>query len=250
MTTVDPTHLKIRPPRVQVEEALALLIRRMSPGEQLPPEPALAQQLGVSRATLREVMRTFAERGFLVRRHGVGTFVASRIPVLETGLEVLESIDRQAERVGLVTEVAHLEIEERLATPVEVLGLGHPDGAAVEVLVVTRVIAVEGEPIADLRDIVPTVYLCKEKLGESFRGSVLDILLAQGMPLLSTSRTEIMAEPASSKFAERLNIKRGSALLKLVAQLYSFDEKVVDYSVSYFVPGHFKFHVMRRVVER
>jgi GntR family transcriptional regulator len=65
--------------------------------------------------------------------------------------------------------------------------------------------------------------------------------------LLSTSRTEIMAVSATAKFAKRLQVPRGAALLKVVAQLYSYDENVVDYSVSYFVPGHFKFHVMRRV---
>ncbi|MBN1486302.1 MAG: GntR family transcriptional regulator [Anaerolineae bacterium] len=239
--------MKIRPPHIQVEETLSELIEQLEPGTQLPPEPKLAQQLGVSRATLREVMRTFVERGVLARRHGVGTFVASRIPVLETGLEVLESLDRMADRLGVVTEVSALEVLERLATPSEVLGLGYPEDAQVEVLIVNRVITVEGEPVADLRDIVPLGYLCKEDLGADFHGSVLDILLRRGTPMLSTSRTQIVAELANPKFAERLQIQKGSALLKLVAKLYSYDEKVVDYSVSYFVPGHFKFHVMRRV---
>ncbi len=240
-------HPKIQPPHVQVEEAISNLIAEMQPGDQLPPEPRLARQLGVSRATLREVMRTFAERGLLVRKHGVGTFVASRIPVLESGMEVLESLEHLAEQIGLETEMAHLEVVERLATPTEVAGLEYPEESEVPVTVVNRVIAVGGEPVADLRDIVPANYLTREDLGESFRGSVLDVLLDRGSPLLSTSRTEIVAVSADAKFARRLHVPKGSALLKLVAQLYSFDEQVVDYSVSYFVPGHFKFHVMRRV---
>jgi GntR family transcriptional regulator len=192
-------------------------------------------------------MRTFVERGVLVRRHGVGTFVASRIPVLESGLEVLESIDSIAKQSGLETEMAHLEVVERLATPVETAGLDYPEGSEVAVLIVNRVIAVEGEPVADLRDIVPLTYLQKEDLGTDFRGSVLDLFLRRGKPMLSVSRTEIMAVSATTKFAERLQVPRGSALLKVVGKLYSYDENVVDYSVSYFVPGHFKFHVMRKV---
>ncbi len=244
---ISPNNLEIRPPRVQVEEAIESMVKSMSPGDQLPPEPKLAKQLGVSRATLREVMRTFVERGVLVRRHGVGTFVASRIPVLEAGLEVLESIDSLAKRIGLETEMAHLEAIERTATPIETAGLEYPEDSDVAVLIVNRVIAVAGEPVADLRDIIPLEYLQKEELGEDFRGSVLDIFLERGTPLLSTSRTEIMAVSATAKFAKRLQVPRGAALLKVVAQLYSYDENVVDYSVSYFVPGHFKFHVMRRV---
>jgi len=245
MPSIEP--INIQSPHVQVEEALTKLVKEMRPGDQLPPEPKLARQLGVSRATLREVLRLFVDRGILARRHGVGTFVASRIPVLETGIEVLESIDRMSERLGLETEMAHLELVERLATPFEVAGLGMPEGSAVEVLVINRVIAIAGEPVADLRDIVPQTYLQKDDLNEDFRGSVLDVFLKRGTPMLSTSRTEIMAASATSKFAQRLHVPRQTALIKLVGQLYSFDEKVIDYSVSYFVPGHFKFHVIRRV---
>ncbi len=238
---------KVRSPRTQVEETLNTMLETLAPGEQLPPEPALAKDLGVSRATLREVMRTFVERGMLVRRHGVGTFVTSRIPIMENGLEILETVETLTGRIGLETTVQNLEIEERLATPVEVAGLGHPEGTALPILAVTRVITVGQTPVADLRDVVPQTYLTQTDLGPDFHGSVLELLLQRGEPLLSTSRTEIVAESANTKFARRLSVPRGTALLKFVAQLYSYDERVVDFSVSYFVPGHFKFHVMRKV---
>jgi len=236
---------KVRSTRDQVEATLTRLIEQQRPGDQLPPEPQLARQLGVSRPTLREVLRSFAERGLVVRRQGVGTFVASRMPVLETGLEVLESLERMASRLGLTTEMTRLTVEERLATALELERLGH--GAPTEVLVVSRVIAVEGTPVADLTDVVPVETLRRADLGEDFRGSVLDIFLTRGSPLLSLSRTEILAESAGDGRAERLSVPPDTPLLVLVAQLYSFDEHIVDYSVSAFVPGYFRIHVMRQV---
>ena len=240
---------KVRSTRDQVEATLALLIQQQCPGDQLPPEPELARQLGVSRPTLREVLRTFADRGLLVRRQGVGTFVASRLPVLETGLEVLESLERLADRLGLTTEMAHLAIEERQATAPELERLGRTEPT--EVVAVDRVITVEGEPVADLTDVVPVEYLRSADLDGSFRGSVLDVLLQRGSPLLSHSRTEILAElaglPGSGDRATRLRVEPGAPLLLLVAQLYSYDERVVDTSVSAFVPGYFRIHVMRQV---
>jgi GntR family transcriptional regulator len=247
MAPSDSNQLKIRPPHQQVEEALATMLEGMAPGDQLPPEPALAQQLGVSRATLREVLLAFVERGVLVRRHGVGTFVASRIPILESGLEVLESLDSLARRKGLETRVAAPQIVEREATLEEAAGLELPPDGDRHVLAISRVIAVEGAPVAHLVDVVPTEYLERGELDGDFRGSVLDLLLERGSPMLSTSRTEIRAVAAGEHVAQRLQVPRGTALLKLVAQLYSYDERVVDYSVSHFVPGHFKFHVMRKV---
>jgi GntR family transcriptional regulator len=237
---------KVRSTRDQVEATLSWLIQQQRPGDQLPPEPVLARQLGVSRPTLREVLRIYADRGLLVRRQGVGTFVASRMPVLETGLEVLESLERIADRLGFTTEMAHLQVEERWATDLELDGLGRTEPT--EVLVVDRTITVEGEPVAVLRDVVPLGYLRQEAIGDDFGGSVLDLLLQRSDLMLSTSRTGIVAEEANPYCAARLNIPIGSALLKLTAQLGSYDGNVVDYSVSYFVPGYFKFHVMRRIV--
>jgi GntR family transcriptional regulator len=202
---------------------------------------------------LREALQTFAERGLLIRRRGVGTFVGSRLPILEAGLEVLESLDRMAQRLGLAIEMMHLAVCERPATPAELDGLNRPgapdtsDPEVTHVLVVDRVIAIEGEPVADLRDVVPVDYLGEADLGSDFRGSVLDLLRARGEPLLSISRTEIIAEVAGPDQAERLGVEVGAPLLRLVAQLFSYDEQVVDYSVSTFVPGHFRFHVMRQV---
>jgi GntR family transcriptional regulator len=237
---------KVRSTRDQVETTLSKIILQQRPGDQLPSEPDLARQLGVSRPTLREVLRTFAERGLVVRRQGVGTFIASRSPVLETGLEVLESLERMADRLGLATEMAHLAIAERQATELELQGLGRTEPT--EVLVVQRVITVEDEPVADLTDVVPVGYLRRSDLGSHFRGSVLDILLTRGSPVLSISRTEILEELAGQGHTLRLRVELGAPLLTLVAQLFSYDEHVVDYSVSTFVPGYFRFHVMRRIV--
>ena len=46
---------------------------RRKPGEKLPNEVELAAGLGVSRATLREAIRTLCTRGMLEVRRGKGT---------------------------------------------------------------------------------------------------------------------------------------------------------------------------------
>jgi GntR family transcriptional regulator len=61
------------------------------------------------------------------------------------------------------------------------------------------------------------------------------------------SRTEINAHPASGEVARAMGIQRGDVLLRFVASLYATDGQVVDYSISYFLPGYFRFHVVRKV---
>ena len=63
----------------QTAERLYTMIaveRRMSPGDKLPNEIDLAQELGVSRTTLREALHSLVSRGLLEVRRGRGTFVS------------------------------------------------------------------------------------------------------------------------------------------------------------------------------
>jgi GntR family transcriptional regulator len=52
---------------------------------------------------------------------------------------------------------------------------------------------------------------------------------------------------ASAKVAKALGIQRGDVVLCFEATLYTAEGRVVDYSHSYYLPGYFKFHVVRRV---
>jgi GntR family transcriptional regulator len=79
-----------------------------------------------------------------------------------------------------------------------------------------------------------------------FHGSVLDFLLARGDSLTS-SRANISAIGATAEVAKALEIQRGDVLLHFYSQLFDSSGKPVDYSLSYFIPGYFHFHVVRRV---
>jgi DNA-binding FadR family transcriptional regulator len=50
----------------------------LEPGSRIPPEPQLAQSLGVSRLALREAMKTLAAKGMVSIRPKTGTHVAPR----------------------------------------------------------------------------------------------------------------------------------------------------------------------------
>ena len=64
---------------------------------------------------------------------------------------------------------------------------------------------------------------------------------------LTVSRAAISATNATADVAKALEIQRGDVLLEFISQLYNNDSKIVDYTVSYFIPGYFNFHVVRRV---
>ena len=70
--------------------------QQLQPGEKLPNELELAQQLRVSRATLREAIRTLADRGVLEVRRGRGTFVSQQVEEIgDFGFSSLEQVRGQ-----------------------------------------------------------------------------------------------------------------------------------------------------------
>ena len=168
-------------------------------GGLLPSEAELSQRFEVSRATIREALAKLEHAGVIVRRHGVGTFVAPPQPVIDAGLEELESLETLARRIGLKTHMSKASIEERTASAAEAerLQLAPSD----RVLSVARVIMTGKRPVAYLIDIVPLHYLRQLDLADTFNGSVLDLFLQRERPALSHSRTDINPVAADDDIA-------------------------------------------------
>jgi GntR family transcriptional regulator len=231
-------------PFQRLQADLTKLIAKTPAGQRLISEPELAKQLGVSRATLREAMRSFETQGVIRRRQGSGTYVVGKVPVIDAGLERLESIERMARRMNLEIAVSDLYVEGFNADADSARRLGVEEGA--RLTRVRRVIRADRRPAAYLVDILPESILAPSDLPSNFSGSVLDFLLARG-DKLGNSRAVISATNAPADVAKPLEIQRDDVLLKFESQLYDNKNTVVDFSVSYFIPGYFHFHVNRRV---
>jgi len=231
-------------PFQRLQADLAKLIEGTPPGQRLLNEPELAKQMGVSRATLREAMRTFETQGLIRRRQGSGTYVVGKVPVIDAGLEVLESLDTMARRMNLPITISDLHVEQTVADAETAAGLKVADGA--RITHIRRVIRADGRPAAYLIDTLPVTLLDPADLPSNFTGSVLDFLIARG-DMLGGSRAVIGATNAPADVAKPLEIQRDDVLLRFESQLFDTKGAVVDYSVSYFIPGYFNFHVNRRV---
>lgn len=133
-----------RVPRYErLAHRLAEAIRRglLVPGSALPPEPELARRLRVSRQTVHHALTSLARRGLVVRRRGVGTFVAE--PYVEQPLEGLYSFLRTLLSQGRRPSSRLLGYRMTVDPDASPLLEGRPDGLVYEL---TRLRLVDGEP--------------------------------------------------------------------------------------------------------
>ncbi len=97
-------------------------------GDRLPPERDLAQQLGVSRPSVRSGLKSLAAMGVVQIRHGAGTFIADGPPVLGSEplsfLAALHGFSRaQMFEARLVLEVAVAGLAAERAAPDKVMAI-------------------------------------------------------------------------------------------------------------------------------
>jgi DNA-binding FadR family transcriptional regulator len=93
---LEAVFMPVRPPSTFEEtvERLGTAIRLglLAPGSQLPPERELAEELSISRSTLRQALTTLVQSGHLVSLRGRngGTFVTAEPPLTGQGDEPLD----------------------------------------------------------------------------------------------------------------------------------------------------------------
>jgi GntR family transcriptional regulator len=193
----------------------------LAPGTRLDGELAMADQLGVSRPTLRRAIEYLVDRGYLVRRRAVGTQVVHPKVRRPVGLTSLYD-DLAASRKDPRTTVLSLETVPASDRVAHALGL--EDGQ--EVVAVERLRYADGQPLAIMRNWLPVgvVELTAERLE---RAGLYQLMRAAGIGLHLASQT-IGARGATAAEARLLKAAKGEPLLTMSRTTYSENGQPVE----------------------
>jgi GntR family transcriptional regulator len=191
-----------------------LIESEFRPGDKLPNERELADQLEVSRATVREVLGQLAAEGVVTRTWGIGTFVhdgTDRVPVsIGDVVAFRDRITASGHRPAL-----HDASVTRTGCPPDCAGaLGLDPGTPV--WRVDRLFAIDEVAAAWIRDHLP-VRVGGRELDPSGLVSIdLDLFeflaTATGMPV-RRAEIELAAVLAEGEAASRLGVPAGHPLV-------------------------------------
>ena len=207
---------------------------RYQAGDRLPSEPDLAEAFGVSRPTIREVLRSLEGVGLVRRVHGVGTFVTRTEPAVSSRLDVdlgiTEAVAAANQRLGV--QVLRVARERALTEMADRLDL--PPGSMV--LWIERVIKANEAPAAYAIDAIPEEILKGAGDPAYIGGSVYRFLEVDCGLQLVGGQANVTAVNADRRLAGLLGVHPGDALIRMVQVERTADGRPVLYSSEHYVP--------------
>ena len=238
---------RARPRSVSVRDELTDRIDKglLTAGSRLPSEPALATELGVSRATLREALRTLEAEGLVRRMWGSGTYVAQGSRVvnsLDVNFGVTEAIRAAGMEAG--TEQGRYWFEPASAAEAGQLNLEPGQ----DVLVVERVRTADGKPVVLSRDILPARFVADRPglADQMLKRSMYEVLEKDLGIAIHHGVASFRPIRADVTVARQLDISRGELLLAIWQVDYDEDGVAIVSSHEYHLADAFDFTVHRR----
>jgi GntR family transcriptional regulator len=230
---------------VRHELALGIGEGRWRAGDQLPAEPELAAALGVSRATLRDALRSLEEDGFVTRVRGAGTFVTHR-PRLKNNLDVNFGVTDLIRAMGLRPGTRDLGAGEGSCTEEERERLQIAEDATVTRA--RRVRTADGRPVVLSEDVVPGWLVegrptVVDRLGG---GSLYALLERELGVVVRQGVASIRPANAGRQVSDLLDVPEGTLLLYLLQVDYDAEGRPVLLSHEHHLADAFEITVVRR----
>ena len=224
----------------QVAQVLegAILDGRLPPGTRFDNEVQLAEQIGLSRPTMRRAMQYLVEKGLLVRRRGIGTRVVTPKVRRPLGLSSLyEDLDSSGQRP--TTRVLRLQVEAASAAVAQALALPVDE----PVTVVTRLRSAAEKPIAVMANYLPHTIpgladgLTRQALENH---GLYQIIRGLGIQLHAADQV-IGARTATAEEARLLGEARGAALLTMQRTAFDDHGRAVEFGDHIYAASRYSF---------
>lgn len=215
--------------------------------DRLPPEDVLAQQLGISRVKLRDMLATLQANGYISRKKGIGTLINKHMLAETARLDMDTVYEEMISESGHIPSMLVQKIKLVSDIPQEIrdrLQLAPEDTA----YLIEKTAFADDIPAIFTIDYIPAKY---------YDESALDIrLIAQCTfffvqrycdELLDNLIVHAEAIAAGHTIADRLQLPEGAPVLKLSSICYSQKLKPIMSSVEYYNTNMLPLSFLKRI---
>lgn len=199
--------------------------RELSPGDKLPSEAEICDELGVSRTVVRQALMELEHEGRVVKKKGKGTFI-SEAKIVESFVQQPSGFyeDMTSQDLPTRSEVLRLEAVTAAGRVAKTLRVR----AGAKVILLRRLRFVGEDPIQLVSSYLPQ-RLCPEVLSADFREQSLYRFLEQRGIFVARGLRMVEAVRAGAEEAKRLGVPVGSPMIRIESIVYTADGTPVEY---------------------
>src|SRR5579883_448612 len=246
MTELMTARINRRSMVEQLREALMELLRteQYPAGSQIPSEQELVERFAVSRATVREVLKSLVQAGLLDCRHGKGYFVLSPEAVIHKPVTQLQSVTELMADMGYAVENRVLRMREENPSPLVRRELQLKEGQTV--LRLERVRLSREQPLIYSIDIFPRDLVPGAWQEQNWSGSLLQFFDEASNINIVSSRAVIRAVLLDEQLCAEIGVPPQTAWLCMEQLNVTKSGRPVLFSQDYHRGENFQFYVTRR----
>lgn len=197
-------------------------------GQLIPKEVNLAEQLNVSRPTVRHAIRNLVQAGYLERRKKRGTIV-TQTKIKQQFTHVIESYNTEIQNNGLVakTQVLNFSTEKAGDEVAEALTI-KPN---TEVYKLVRLRSADNKPVVFVVTYLPIAQLSDLQKIDFTHHSLYSELAKAGLEITHVSR-KIEVHPATEEEAQLLETDIKAPIFYFHTIGFTKDHRALEYSIA------------------
>ncbi len=211
----------------------------------IPSETELANELGVSRTTIRDALSRLELEGAIIRKQGAGTFVNTASLQIQTRLEEIWAYEAMLEAHGYTPQTRIISVEEQ---PVEAeiatdLNLAPAD----TVLFIKKLFLAGDQPVIFTQNYIPTGLIAQPYTVDTFHDPIYNFLVDTCQQHLVYYLSEIVPLIAPVWLADMLKLRQQqTALISFEEIGYNRDNEPILKAQSFFKDDLLRLRLIRR----
>jgi GntR family transcriptional regulator len=210
----------------------------------IPPETELANDLGVSRTTVRDALSRLENEGAIFRRQGAGTFVNPPGLQIRSRLEEIWSYEQVLEDHGYSPSVKVLSSHARPADETTTEALSLEKNA--QVLFIEKLFLEDDEPVMLTINRIPIKIVHDAEYEADEAIPVYEFLEDHCDRTLGYYLSEIIPVSLSAGIARSLGVKRGTPTISFDEIGFDQNNEPIVRATSYFRDDLLRFRLIRR----
>ena len=208
-------------------------------GGKLPPEERLAEELEISRMTLRDILGDLEAKGYITRKRGVGTLINVHALEPQIRLDINQFFPEQIQQMGYHPRVMLKSMGYISPPPIvrQHLSVGENE----TVFLLEKLFFADETPIIYLN-----TYLSKEGVDEAVSHG--EHIPGVGRINFETSRSVLEACISSSFIMDKFELTAAEPFLHVLVDGYNLSGKTVIFSEEFFRSGVMKYSVFQKII--